>query len=144
MKTTRLSRSLSRYTVFLFLFCLLACVDNKKKQGTEVPESDVQADTKPFFKLSLAQWSLHRFVREEHGSPFQFAPMAKELGFEGLEYVSQLYHDDIEKLGFDTVIDSLKTMSERSGMRNVLIMIDDEGDLADPNEAIRNQAVENH
>ena len=31
------------------------------------------------------------------------------MGFEGLEYVSQLYTDEIEKLGFDVVIDSLKT-----------------------------------
>lgn len=144
MKTNSLSRNIPHYTIFLFLLCFLACVNNKKKQVPETPVSTTQSNPKPFFKLSLAQWSLHRFVREEHGSPFQFAPMAKEMGFEGLEYVSQLYNDEIEKLGFDTVIDSLKTMSELNGMRNVLIMIDDEGDLADPREEVRNKAVENH
>lgn len=97
-----------------------------------------------FFKLSLAQWSLHKFVREEQGDPFQFAPMAKELGFEGLEYVSQLYKNQVENLGFDKVIDSLKTMSALNNMQNVLIMVDGEGDLADPDVTKRDLAVENH
>ena len=66
------------------------------------------------------------------------------MGFEGLEYVSQLYTKEIEKLGFDTVIDSLKTISDKEKMQNVLIMVDGEGDLADPSEEVRNKAVENH
>jgi len=70
--------------------------------------------------------------------------MAKEMGFEGLEYVSQLYDDEIELLGMDKVIDSLKTMSQLSNIQNVLIMVDHEGDLADPDETKRNEAVENH
>ena len=77
-------------------------------------------------------------------SPFEFAKMAKEMGFEGIEYVSGLYTKQIEVLGFDKTIDSLKTMSEINGMHNVLIMIDGEGDLADPDEKVRNKAVENH
>jgi sugar phosphate isomerase/epimerase len=145
MKLNIFKRKALSIFVFLFLLTLSSCVNNKKKESTESSVTkETQATSKPFFKLSLAQWSLHRFVNEQDGDPFQFAPMAKEMGFEGLEYVSQLYNDQIEKLGFDTVIDSLKTMSELNGMRNVLIMIDHEGDLADPNEDVRNQAVENH
>jgi sugar phosphate isomerase/epimerase len=97
-----------------------------------------------FFKLSLGQWSLNQYVRTEKKSPFHFASQAKEMGFEGLEYVSQLYKFEVEKLGFDAVIDSLKTLSEKETIQNVLIMVDDEGDLADPDESERNQAVENH
>ncbi|MFI0429294.1 sugar phosphate isomerase/epimerase family protein [Mariniflexile sp. HMF6888] len=98
----------------------------------------------PFFKLSLAQWSLHRSFRKKEKDLFQFAPIAKEMGFEGVEYVSMLYLKEIKKLGFDKVIDSLNAMSELSGVRNVLIMVDEEGDLASPDEADRNEAVENH
>jgi len=122
----------------------MGCVNSNKKQTPEITETQTEVELKPFFKLSLAQWSLHNFVREEHGDPFQFASMANEMGFEGLEYVSQLYTDKIELLGLDKVIDSLKTMSELSGMHNVLIMVDGEGDLADPDETKRNEAVENH
>jgi len=122
----------------------MGCVNSNKKQTLEIRETQTEVELKPFFKLSLAQWSLHNFVREEHGDPFQFASMANEMGFEGLEYVSQLYTDKIELLGLDKVIDSLKTMSELSGIHNVLIMVDGEGDLADPDETKRNEAVENH
>ena len=66
------------------------------------------------------------------------------MGFKGLEYVSQLYKHEIEELGFDVVIDSLNKISKKESMQNILIMVDDEGDLADPDENKRNQAVENH
>ena len=144
MKTYHFSKTISPIVLFLFLLVFIGCVKDKKKEQQETTQSATQEDVKPFFKLSLAQWSLHNFVREEHGDPFQFAAMAKEMGFEGLEYVSQLYNDKIELLGMDKVVDSIKTMSELSGMRNVLIMVDGQGDLADPDEAKRNQAVENH
>ena len=47
------------------------------------------------------------------------------MGFEGVEYVSQLYTHEINKLGFDTVIDSLKVVSEEAAIQNILIMVDD-------------------
>jgi len=118
-----------------------------KKSAKEVVQTEtieVEVSTSPFFKLSLAQWSIHKFIQDEKGDPFLFASMAKDLGFEGLEYVSDLYKDKIDQLGFDKVIDSIKTMSDINGMHNVLIMVDGEGDLADPDEKVRNQAVENH
>ena len=108
MKTKSLSRNTSYIVVFLFLFTLMGCINSNKKQTSEIRETQTEVELKPFFKLSLAQWSLHNFVREEHGDPFQFASMANEMGFEGLEYVSQLYTDKIELLGLDKVIDSLK------------------------------------
>ncbi|HEX9828398.1 MAG TPA: sugar phosphate isomerase/epimerase family protein [Flavobacteriaceae bacterium] len=132
------------FTVFLLLVMVIfACGENKKEQPKEeMVEAEVQST--PFFKLSLAEWSIHKFILEQNGDPFLFASMAKDMGFEGLEYVSGLYTKEIEALGFDKTIDSLKTMSEINGMHNVLIMIDGEGDLADPNVEVRNQAVENH
>lgn len=125
-----------------FLFALLLSVAfSCKKESQKATNSKTEI---PFFKLSLAQWSLHKYVLTEKKSPFHFAAQAKEMGFEGLEYVSQLYAGEISKLGFDTVIDSLKKMSDISKMQNVLIMVDNEGDLADPEEAKRDVAVENH
>ena len=119
-----------------------SCKTGKKKQP--IPSEKVHSNEGAFFKLSLAQWSLHRYVEEKKNSPFHFASQAKEMGFEGLEYVSQLYKYEIEELGFDVVIDSLNKISKKESMQNILIMVDDEGDLADPDENKRNQAVENH
>ena len=133
-------KKLSFYIITL-LFVATSCKNSSNK--TEVQPIKV-ANTAPFFKLSLAQWSLHKTFNEDGISPFKFAEMSKEMGFEGLEYVSQLYNVEIEKLGFNVVIDSLKTLSVQNGMQNVLIMVDNEGDLADPDVVVRNAAVENH
>jgi len=137
-KTSKIFTLLS----IVVLTVLLSCKKTEKKDTqTDVVETE---ESTPFFKLSLAEWSIHRFINEDNGDPFLFASMAKDMGFEGLEYVSGLYGKEIEQLGFDKVIDSIKTMSEISGMHNVLIMVDGEGDLADPDEQKRNQAVDNH
>ena len=133
-------------SIFIVLFIIgvstSSCKTGKKKQT--IPSEKVHSNEGAFFKLSLAQWSLHRYVEEKKNSPFHFASQAKEMGFEGLEYVSQLYKYEIEELGFDVVIDSLNKISKKESMQNILIMVDDEGDLADPDENMRNQAVENH
>lgn len=139
MNTTTFKK-LSFYVIAL-LFVATSCKNSTSKTDAKTTEI---ASTTPFFKLSLAQWSLHKYVIEEKKSPFHFAAQAKEMGFEGLEYVSQLYNKEIEKLGFDAVIDSLLIISKKEKMQNVLIMVDNEGDLADPDEAVRDAAVENH
>jgi sugar phosphate isomerase/epimerase len=143
METKILLKPIPKIAILLFFLIFFDCVNKKKEESKEATQTDVQ-ESKPFFKLSLAQWSLHVFVNEQGGDVFKFAPMAKEMGFEGLEYVSQLYKKEIDKLGFDVVIDSIKTTSEQNNMHNVLIMVDGEGDLANPDESKRNEAVENH
>ena len=126
----------------LFFLIVFSCKNEEKKATINSVKTTEKPS--PFFKLSLAQWSLHKYVLDEKKSPFHFASQSKALGFEGLEYVSQLYKGEIKKLGFDAVIDSLKVVSKKEGMQNVLIMVDNEGDLADPDEAKRDAAVENH
>ena len=131
------------FTAVIFVsFSISSCKTDQPKHSNSSVKT--QTEKELFFKLSLAQWSLHRYVKDEKKSPFHFPAQAKEMGFEGVEYVSQLYTHEINKLGFDTVIDSLKVISEEAAIQNILIMVDDEGDLADPDENKRNQAVENH
>ncbi|WP_346883102.1 sugar phosphate isomerase/epimerase family protein [uncultured Algibacter sp.] len=127
--------------VILFLVGISCKNETKNKEVIKDTQTEIKT---PFFKLSLAQWSLHKYVNEEKKSPFHFASQAKSMGFEGVEYVSQLYTAEIEKLGFDAVIDSLGALSKAHKIANVLIMIDNEGDLANPDEAKRNEAVEKH
>lgn len=105
--------------------------------------------TTPYFKLSLAQWSVHKQIIKGKLDPVDFAEKAKNLGFEGLEYVSQLYTNylkkgDDPKIAMQSLLDTLKIKSEKFGMQNIGIMVDNEGDLASPNEKDRLQGVENH
>jgi sugar phosphate isomerase/epimerase len=132
---------------FSVLLCILitviSCKDNSKVEETTNNEV-VEKSKTPFFKLSLAQWSLHRTFNDDGVSPFDFAKIADSLGFDTIEFVSQLYENQIKEVGFDSVVNRLLYESQKYGLKNNLIMIDHEGDLADPSEAVRNEAVENH
>ncbi|AVI50481.1 xylose isomerase [Pukyongia salina] len=134
------------FTLFVLSSVILSC-GNKTESNSEVAEIDQNTEVKspdPEVKLSLAQWSLHRRYKAKDGNPFNFARDAKELGFDAVEFVTQLYTKQIEELGHDAVVDSLLAENKRHGVKCVLIMVDDEGDLADPDEKARDLAVENH
>jgi sugar phosphate isomerase/epimerase len=105
---------------------------------------DNQLDIEPFFKLSLAQWSLHKQIWDKALHPLDFAQKAKSLGFEAVEYVNQLYNDEVAKSSLNTVVKELKKRSKDLGMTNVLIMIDGEGDLAAATKQGRDEAIALH
>ena len=81
-----------------------------------------------FFKLSLAQWSLHKGIDSGKFDPYDFAKTAKELGFNGLEYVNQLYDDVMDSKNKQQAIKSFikknNDEAERNSVKNLLIMID--------------------
>ena len=98
------------------------------------------------FKISLAQWSLHKRLFADRAKTadlnLDFPKMAKvEFGIDGVEYVNQFFKDKARDEAY------LKELTKRAadhGVTNVLIMIDAEGDLSVENTEKRNQAVENH
>ena len=101
-----------------------------------------------FFKLSLAQWSLNKAIRGGEMDPYLFAEKSSELGFTGLEYVNQLYDDVMKSEDKSSAIKEFilknNQLADDNGVENVLIMIDDEGNLADENENMRLKAIDNH
>lgn len=100
--------------------------------------------TKPPFKISLAQWSLNKgfFGRVEPKlDPLDFAKIAQGFGIEGLEYVNQFFKDKARDQAY---LSELKQRAHDHGCRSVLIMCDGEGNLGDPDDHKRSQAVENH
>ncbi|MEE3035502.1 MAG: sugar phosphate isomerase/epimerase family protein [Bacteroidota bacterium] len=102
----------------------------------------------PFFKLSLAQWSLHNSIQSGKMSPYDFGNFAKKHQFEGLEYVNTLYNDVMKSKQKSKAVKSFimknNKITNDLGLRNVLIMIDDEGNLSTLNKKNRLEAVENH
>ena len=97
---------------------------------------------KPLFKISLAQWSLHRALRGKKLDNLDFPKVAKEeFGIEGIEYVNQFFKDKAEDAKY---LQELKNRCSDHGVESVLIMIDGEGALGDADKAKRKKAVENH
>ncbi|WP_422858376.1 sugar phosphate isomerase/epimerase family protein [Flagellimonas sp. S174] len=133
--------------VAISVFGLHSC---KPKQKTEeVVETEEVDDALPMLKLSLAQWSIHRMIKEEGMNPYLFAEKAKEWGFTGLEYVNQLYENEPNTKGFSEeamqhFVQRSKAESEKHGMENLIIMIDHEGDLSAADAGERKEAVQNH
>ncbi len=134
----------------IFLTGIYSCKDNKKVE-TEATEmsSEMEKEVEPFFQLSLAQWSMHKMVLDEGVDPYTFAEKAKGWGFTGLEYVSGLYYKELEKSNFSeeamaAFVEKNNAESTKHGMKNVLIMIDGQGDLATTDAKERKKAVENH
>jgi sugar phosphate isomerase/epimerase len=122
------------------------------------------------FKISLAQWSLHRrlyggtfreamgtrsreeFIRAMHEAPatafrgsmdpIDFPVVARrEFGIEAIEYVNRFYFPHAGDAAFFA---ELKRRCDGEGVTSVLIMCDDEGALGDPDDAQRAAAVANH
>jgi sugar phosphate isomerase/epimerase len=96
----------------------------------------------PAFKISLAQWSLHRELRAGTLDNLDFARVAKkDFGIEAIEYVNSFFKDRAKDAAY------LADMNRRAkdlGVYQHLIMCDGEGRLGDPDAAKRTQAVENH
>ena len=100
------------------------------------------APEKGRFAISLAEWSLHRTLRAGTLTNLDFARVARQdYGVTGLEYVNQFFKDKAKDTAYLT---DLKSRAEGFGLKNVLIMIDGEGMLGAPDEAVRSKAVENH
>jgi L-ribulose-5-phosphate 3-epimerase len=99
-------------------------------------------DKPPLFKISLAQWSLHKSLFGGKMSNLDFAQQATtEYGIDAVEYVNQFFKD---KAKDGKYLAEMKSRSSDQGVRNVLIMIDNEGQLGDPDDVRRTKAVENH
>src|SRR6185436_10152136 len=104
--------------------------------------ADPPQEKAPLFKISLAQWSLHRRFFDDKADPRDFARMAKtEFGIDGIEYVNQFFMDKAQDA---TYLGELKKRAEDHGVTSVLIMCDKEGALGDADAKKRTTAVENH
>lgn len=127
-----------------------ACKQAKKEEETTSDMAATEEESPAlFFKLSLAQWSINKMIRQDGVDPYTFAEKAKAWGFTGLEYVSGLYYPELEKDNFSEAamnkfVEKCNAEAEKHGLENVLIMVDGQGNLAASDEAERNAAVENH
>jgi L-ribulose-5-phosphate 3-epimerase len=94
------------------------------------------------FRISLAEWSLHRALFARTLDNLDFARTANtDFGIEAVEYVNQFFKDKAKDQKY---LVEMKKRAGDLGVRSVLIMIDDEGALGDQDEARRTKAVENH
>jgi L-ribulose-5-phosphate 3-epimerase len=94
------------------------------------------------FKISLAEWSLHRALENKRLDHLDFSKAAREdFGIEAVELVNTFFKD---KATDQSYLTELKRRADGLGVSTLLIMCDNEGDLGDADPSKRAQAVENH
>ena len=94
------------------------------------------------FKISLAQWSLHRAFQSGKIDPLDFPSVAlREFDIRAVEYVNAFY---LEQKKQKMYWKQLRQKCNDEGVQSVLIMCDREGLMGDPSKKRRTQTVENH
>ena len=94
------------------------------------------------FKISLAEWSLHRALRSKDIDHLDFYSIAKnKFDISAVEYVNTFFFDKAKDA---TYLKEMKTRAHDLNVKSLLIMCDSEGNLGDPDNSKRKTAVENH
>ncbi|MCH7512782.1 MAG: sugar phosphate isomerase/epimerase [Bacteroidetes bacterium] len=123
---------------------MYGCSESGKKDDASQEETTAEAASASelFFKISLAEWSLHKALFADEMTNLDFPVMAKkDFGIDAVEYVNIFFKDKAEDAAY---LSQLNTICSDNGVSNVLIMCDGEGNLGDADEAKRIEAVENH
>lgn len=98
--------------------------------------------TPPRFRISLAEWSLHNTIFSGKLDNLDFPRAAKqEFGIDAVEYVNQFFKDKAKDADY---IAELAKRAEDEGVTNVLVMCDGLGNLGDPDDKARTEAIEKH
>jgi sugar phosphate isomerase/epimerase len=116
--------------------------DHEKKEQKEGEQHDDNHNKELFFKISLAQWSLHRTFENGELDNLDFAATAKnKFGIEAIEYVNQFFKD---KANDKAYLGEMKKRAADNGVKSLIIMVDGEGDLGGLDDKKRAEAVANH
>lgn len=94
------------------------------------------------FRISLAEWSLHRTLQAGKLDHLDFAKTARQdFGIDAVEYVNSFFKD---RATDEAYLADMNRRAKENGVYQHLIMCDGEGRLGDPDAAKRTEAVENH
>jgi len=113
------------------------------------PTLDLKTIQSSGLEISLAEWSLHRALQAGKIDHLDFPSIArKDYNISVVEYVNGFFGGskmDFKEAGKNNAyLNELLKRSKDAGVVNHLIMVDDEGPLAIPDEKERLQAVDNH
>jgi L-ribulose-5-phosphate 3-epimerase len=95
-----------------------------------------------FFKLSLAEWSLHQALEKKEITNLDFPRIArKQYDLEAIEFVDRFFPEGFEGSDY---LKKLKDSCDHYEVKSLLIMIDKAGNLGDTSEIARIIAVHKH
>ena len=99
------------------------------------------ADAMPF-KISCTEYSFHRALAAGELAHVDYAPfIRKNYGLDAVEYWSGPMADTVED---EAVLKETRQKADDAGVKGLVILVDREGNLGDPDDAKRAQAAKNH
>ncbi len=111
-------------------------------ESTQKPEGSDAATPKLLYDISLGEYSLHRTIAKGEVDHLDFAKYTKDkFGIHAVEYWSGPFKGRVTDAAY---VADLKKRAADNGVTNLLILVDGEGALGNPDDAKRKQAVENH
>lgn len=114
---------------------------NKDNQKMAVGSSSNAEASLPF-KISLAEWSLHKALFAKEIDNLDFARITrKEFDIDAIEYVNVFF---LEKAQDKSYLNELNKRANDQNIFQNLIMVDREGDLGSLDDKERMKSIENH
>lgn len=114
---------------------------NSDQKTTENSNGMSEAASLPF-KISLAEWSLHKALFDGKIDNLDFARITREeFDIDAIEYVNAFF---IDKARDKSYLDELNKRADDHGIYQNLIMVDREGGMGSIDGKERAKAVENH
>jgi L-ribulose-5-phosphate 3-epimerase len=100
------------------------------------------AKSRPAFEISLGEWSLHRALFSGQLKHLEVAKTIKQdFDIGAIEYSAQFFKDKVKDKQY---LAELKQQTTDHGVKALLITVDNEGILGDPDAKQRSLAVDNH
>lgn len=131
-------RIFNKTAAWAALGTIAGCKSNQHESLTEGKPTALSSDR---YKLSLAQWSLHKSLQNGTMSNVQFISKAAEMGFKGVEYVSSFLANGLKDNSYWS---ELNKVAEDAEIEQLLIMTDLNGSLGASQSAQRQIAIEEH
>ena len=102
----------------------------------------VHDDTERLFKVSCTQYSLHRLIGSGELDNLDYTAFVKnEFGLDGVEYWNHPFFKKAEDAKY---IQEMRKRADDVGVQGLVILIDGEGHLGDPDDKQRVDAVDRH
>jgi len=102
-------------------------------------------EEEPLFKISVAEYSLHRLIEKGGLDPRDYGPFCKKhFDVDAVEYWMGPFEDKAHDRAY---LDEMHKKSKDAGVKELLIMVDisdNKGNLGNPDEQARRAAVEVH
>jgi len=111
--------------------------------GEDAPSKEAKRPAdEPLYRISLGEYSVHRALAQGKLKHLDFAKMCKaDYDIDGAEYWNMPFKD---KAADKKYLEEMKQRAADAGVRSLLILVDGEGHLGDPDEAKRTQTINNH